>query len=118
MKYNITPCAKPRMTRADAWKKRPPVLKYWAFKQECLLKKVMCKPGDGYVFTLPMPKSWSKNKKDKMNGSPHVSRPDLDNLLKAIFDAVLPEDSHMWNIGPTCKIWGYEGSIEVVPGLI
>ena len=28
----ITPVSKPRMTRADTWKKRPCVLKYWAYK--------------------------------------------------------------------------------------
>ncbi|HHE6457291.1 TPA: RusA family crossover junction endodeoxyribonuclease, partial [Proteus mirabilis] len=30
--FNIEPVPKPRMTQADKWKKRPPVLKYFAFK--------------------------------------------------------------------------------------
>ena len=33
-KIKIIPRAKPRMTRADTWKKRPCVVKYWAYKDE------------------------------------------------------------------------------------
>lgn len=29
--YDITPIGKPRMTRADKWKQRPPVMRYRAF---------------------------------------------------------------------------------------
>ena len=37
-------------------------------------------------FVFPIPKSWSKAK--KMNPPPHTSRPDRDNLEKAIGDAL------------------------------
>ena len=32
IRYPLTGMAKPRMTKADTWKKRPIVLKYWAYK--------------------------------------------------------------------------------------
>ena len=33
-----------------------------------------------------MPKSWSKKKKLLKLGTPHTSKPDLDNLIKNILD--------------------------------
>ena len=38
------------------------------------------------IFCMPIPKSWSKKK--KANPPPHTSTPDLDNLTKAIGDAL------------------------------
>jgi len=40
MIYNINPVPKPRMTQSDKWKKRPPVLRYFAFKDECRIHDV------------------------------------------------------------------------------
>ena len=34
------------------------------------------------TFILPMPKSWSKKKKQLMHGKPHIIKPDLDNIIK------------------------------------
>lgn len=70
--FNIEPVPKPRMTQADKWKKRPPVLKYFAFKDEVKLNKITL-PESHYhiIFILPMPKSWSKTKRSEMNGKPH-----------------------------------------------
>mgnify|MGYP000220190295 CR=1 FL=1 len=58
---------KPRMTRADAWKKRPCVLRYWEFSDN--LKAAA--EAKGFVlgdevhmeFHIAMPQSWSKKKK-------------------------------------------------------
>ncbi len=41
-------------------------------------------------FHLPFPKSWRKPKCALMDGKPHTSTPDLDNMLKALFDSVMP----------------------------
>ena len=81
MIYPITPVAKPRMTQADKRIPRPIVLKYWAFKAECRLRKVTLDNGDDIVFFIPMPKSWSKKKKAAMFDRGHKQRPDIDNLL-------------------------------------
>lgn len=113
MIYDITPVAKPRMTRSDKWKKRPCVLAYRAFKDECRLKGVMLNNSAVHItFYLPMPKSWSKKKKELHNGRKHQQRPDLDNIAKALADALFIEDSHIWDERIT-KRWAYRGAIMI-----
>ncbi|MGR3219218.1 MAG: RusA family crossover junction endodeoxyribonuclease [Candidatus Anammoxibacter sp.] len=113
MHYDITPVAKPRMTQRDKWKKRPCVLHYHAFKDECRLKRVEIPQPCKIAFCVPMPKSWSEKKRSEMNHTPHTQTPDIDNMLKALFDAVCEEDSHIWNVWAV-KIWAEEGSISIV----
>ena len=111
--YQIDPCAKPRMTRADGWKKRPAVIRYWAFKDRVKLLCVELPLQKGHItFHIPMPNSWSDRRKNKMFLKPHQSRPDLDNLLKGLFDAVYAEDSYIWDFRAT-KIWDYKGKITI-----
>lgn len=113
MVYDIVPVAKPRMTQSDRWKKRPPVLKYWAFKDECNAKGVKLEESGQHVtFGIPMPKSWSKKKRFEMMEMPHQQRPDIDNLAKALMDAVLKEDCAVWEIKLT-KIWSTIGYIMI-----
>jgi|TARA_R110000823_G_scaffold149486_1_gene280253 Holliday junction resolvase RusA-like endonuclease len=107
--------AKPRMTQADSWKKRPIVLKYWEYKDDIknwavesnfnLGNEIYC------VFNIPMPPSWSKKKKEEMLGKNHQQRPDIDNLLKGLMDALLEEDSHIHTVYAN-KVWSDEGSID------
>lgn len=113
MKYNVSPNTKPRMTRADKWKKRKCVLQYWAFKDEINLRRVKFEVGQSIIFHVPMPKSWSKKKKIEMDGRPHEQVPDIDNYLKALFDSLYLDDSHIWHVGDLKKLWAYEGSIEI-----
>ena len=115
----IDPIGKPRMTRQDAWAKRPRVMRYFTFKD--LLVKLTKQQGlvlgntIKVRLTIAMPKSWSKKKKDAMRGRYHQQRPDIDNILKAIMDSLLPEDSHIHTIVAT-KIWGDIGQIEFIKG--
>ena len=115
MEYHIIPIAKPRMTRRDKWLSPPRncVRKYWNFRDQCHLKKVilLCS-GAHVVFILPMPQSWSKKKKLEMDGSKHEDKPDLDNLLKALGDALYDNDSCIWDVRIT-KRWGREGKIII-----
>lgn len=114
MIIDITPCPKPRMTRSDKWKKRPIVMKYRAFADELRLKVGDYKPG-GVVFItciIPMPKSWSKKKKEIMDGIPHQQKPDIDNYLKAFLDALCDDDSHVWDLRGL-KFWGKTGKIVI-----
>ena len=96
MTLPVTPMGKPRMTRRDKWAKRACVLRYHAFRDEV---KAHAKgfPEDIYrvdwIAYLPMPKSWSKKKKEEMCGKLHQAKPDRDNIDKAILDALLKEDS-------------------------
>ncbi|MDU3478938.1 MAG: RusA family crossover junction endodeoxyribonuclease [Citrobacter sp.] len=87
--YDITPMGKPRMTRADKWKKRPEVLRYRAFCDEVRLQGVELRESGSHVtFILPMPASWSKKKRAELNGKPHQAKPDFDNMMKALMDAI------------------------------
>lgn len=114
---DIDPIGKPRMTKADAWKKRSCVLRYWEFKYE-LVKQ--CEEA-GYeleekldlVFFIPMPKSWSKKKRKAMHMQPHKQKPDIDNLCKSFMDALASEDSKVWCITAQ-KYWSDRGSIEIL----
>lgn len=112
MIYDICPIAKPRMTRSDKWKKRPATAKYWAFCDLVQLNKVKFESGNSVVFYIPVPKSWSKRKQDLMIGKPHMQTPDLDNLVKALGDAIYKNDCELWTYRAT-KIWGYCGQIEI-----
>lgn len=110
----LDPIAKPRMTRRDKWDKRSIVNRYWAFKDELVLecKKQNFVLPDKYTvdFCIEMPKSWSEKKKNKLDGTPHQQRPDLDNLLKAINDCLKDEDSCIYQIN-AAKHWSTVGKI-------
>ena len=111
--FNIEPVPKPRMPQADKWKKRPPVLKYFAFKDEVKLNKITLPESHYHItFILPMPKSWSKTKRSEMNGKPHQQKPDKDNLEKALLDAIFDDDSRVWD-GRVTKVWGKRGQIII-----
>lgn len=119
-KYQVSPVPKPRMTQSDRWKKRPAVLRYRAFCDEVRGLGIQLRPtGDRVIFILPMPKSWSKKKRAVMLGQPHQGKPDADNMLKALWDAVHQEDKHIFH-ADALKFWGEEGQIiiERVPEAI
>ena len=113
LEVKINPVPKPRMTKSDRWKKRPCVVRYWDFKDKL---KEACKDIDigdtlSVSFHIPTPKSWSKKKAAEMHLKPHKSKPDLDNLVKALQDALLDEDSHIWKYKNVEKVWDNEGKI-------
>lgn len=111
--YSIKPNTKPRMTSSDKWKKRPCVVRYWAFKAKVReLGIIVPEGGSHIIFYIPMPKSWSKKKKSEWSGTPHQTTPDKDNLEKALLDAIYDNDAHIWDSRVT-KVWAYEGGIDV-----
>ena len=111
--YLINPVAKPRMTRADKWKKRKCVMKYRDFCDQVRASGLTL-PSAGYhiLFVLPMPASWSIKKRRAMDGQPHQQVPDKDNLEKALLDALFQNDAHIWD-GRVTKLWGEIGKIIV-----
>jgi len=112
--YGITPTPKPRMTQSDKWKKRPPVARYFQFCNEIRAAGFeLPDHGASIVFYLPMPKSWSRKKQLAMNGKPHQAKPDLDNLLKALSDAVYNDDAHIWHYKELTKLWSICGHIAI-----
>lgn len=114
MKYNIKPVPAPRMTRRDIWLKppRPAVARYRAFKDELQLLNLKLTEFHHVHFIIPMPKSWSKKKKlEKMN-EPHKQTPDIDNLIKALYDGLYRDDSHISDVRAS-KWWGEASCIIV-----
>ena len=88
-------------------------MQYRAFRDEVRLRGVKipetpCK----ITFTLEMPRTWSKKKREMMNGSAHQQTPDVDNLLKSLLDSVFEQDKKIWSVWGE-KIWGNAGAIKV-----
>ena len=119
---HVNPVAKPRMVHSDSWKKRPCVLKYWAYKDDLLLaltldqreKLSKAEEFNKMEFYVAMPKSWSDHKKMQHLGRPHQQTPDIDNYLKGFFDAVMIEDKQIWRIRDLGKWWSNDPRVEVV----
>jgi Holliday junction resolvase RusA-like endonuclease len=63
-------------------------------------------------FFIPIPKSWSLKKRNAHIGLPHKQRPDLDNLIKAVQDILLSEDSRIWEVYAS-KRWSEHGLIII-----
>jgi Holliday junction resolvase RusA-like endonuclease len=112
----VTPCPKPRMTRRDQWMRRPAVLRYRAF---CDAVRASWPDGVAFpesgahvVFHVPMPRSWSRAKREAMAGEPHRQTPDSDNLLKALLDALHANDCAVWDVRVS-KRWAATGYLEV-----
>ena len=112
---------KPRMTKADTWKKRPVVMKYWQFKDE------ISRQAKDQDFILPdeftikvyikMPQSWSKKKKESLHMKPHKQRPDLDNILKAVQDCLSTEDCGVWELYASKQWVNSENSYIIIEKL-
>jgi Holliday junction resolvase RusA-like endonuclease len=97
----VAPVPKPRQSPADRWRPSPRVLRYRAFADAvrafvgpppCLVASVEL------VFFLPAPKARRRGAKALREGSPHTLRPDTDNLVKAVLDALWEHDSGVWRI--------------------
>ena len=89
------PCAKPRMTRRDKWQRRACVLRYrsWADHARALFglsgKMTLTRPTFLYVtayFEIP------KSRKKLTASDNHTVKPDADNVLKAVCDALFEND--------------------------
>jgi Holliday junction resolvase RusA-like endonuclease len=113
MFISIEPVAKPRMTRSDRWNQRSPVNRYRAFCDELRLKNKHRELPEVLILTfyLPMPPSWTKLKKSVMLGKPHRQKPDIDNLCKAVMDALAEDDSYVY-ILQASKWWSDTPGIE------
>ena len=112
----VKPMGAPRLTKGDKWNKRPRVQRYWEFcdivRQEWGLEPFPC--AVELTFDIPMPKSWSKKKRAQLVGEHHQQTPDLDNLEKAVFDALLSRDEAIHTVYKS-KYWSEEGCICITP---
>lgn len=103
------PIGKPRMTQRDKWAKRPAVIRYrqWADKAREQIQHITL-PGEPISLSIrayfAMPQSWSKRKQAELTGQPHRSKPDWDNIAKAIQDIFWTNDQ-MVAEGRVQKFW-------------
>lgn len=65
------------------------------------------------IAIRPLPKSWSKKKRDSMNGKYASPKPDTDNILGAVMDALFPEDDDIVVDVKAKKIWGEDAAIHI-----
>ncbi len=119
IKYDVVPNTKPRQTRRDKWLKPPRkcVAKYRAYSDAVNALDIQLPFGCHHiVFCIPMPKSWSKKKKNESRYQKHQQTPDRDNLDKALLDSIYKHseggDQHIWD-GRITKIWVDEGAVLV-----
>lgn len=113
------PVPKPRQSQRDKWAQRPCVMRYRAWAD---LVRV-CAAGHGraasyeFRFYLLIPASYTKAKRAWLSGRWHDQKPDLDNLVKAAIDALLPDgDEKVYRIVAT-KFWAGAGGprTEIIP---
>lgn len=104
---------KPRGQRSDKWKKRPCMVRYWAFKDRV---REAASPHAGHIVAtgqihaflvwVPMPQSWPAKRQAGMRGQPHqAGRNDIDNYLKGVLDTLFDNDGFIWSIGRLEKRW-------------
>lgn len=102
----------PRQTRLNKikiratgkWVKSPVVERYRAFRDEV---RVAAHPhrslieacsGLQIVAYMRIPPSWSNKKQMDLRGAPCLAKPDIDNIGKAVLDALFEEDKGVWRM--------------------
>lgn len=101
----IRPLGKPRMTQSDKWKERATVLRYRTYCDQ--LRAAFNRTGKFLTCRSLVIKVVFGTKKDEMWGLPHDQKPDADNILKGVMDALLIEDERV-NYIELGKFWGME----------
>ena len=113
---DIRAVPKPRMTQSDKWKQRPIVTNYRQYKDDLrsLLPQGFFLP-DSFkiIFAFEITESWSKDKKLSMLSMPHQQKPDLDNCVKGITDALNKKDESIWHCDAK-KIWALKNYIQII----
>lgn len=117
------PVGKPRMTQRDRLKQRPCVLRYRAWcdlvraAADLSAPMVVQRPITLFVVAyVAMPQSWSAVTRRALQGKPHTTKPDADNLLKSISDALFVNDELIWSATIQKRwadAWGARVEIEI-----
>ena len=109
---------KPRMTQRDKWKKRPCVMRYrdWCDRVRAGVGNTLPAVEDvaelNWTAYFQPPKSWSKTRRLEAMGQRHRSKPDRDNIDKAILDCLFVRDEYIAD-GRTRKRWDWRARLEV-----
>ena len=109
VKVFIEPMGAVRLSSSDRWKKRPRAQKYFDWKNrfkaiisksielQAVINDVVKSGGIAISTYHQVPESWSKKKKLSSYGGQMRSKPDWDNVAKAVCDVLFKEDSHIAN---------------------
>jgi Holliday junction resolvase RusA-like endonuclease len=109
---------KPRMTQRDKWKKRPCVVAYRAWADRLREAAPKDLPIAEYVERLVVratyapPKSWSRKKQAEHIGQMMRTKPDGDNVLKSVCDALWIDDHKLGDKGVQRR-WAWGDGIEI-----
>lgn len=111
------PIGAPRMTQRDRWKKRPVVLRYFAWRDKAREAAGELPPAEqieslSWVAYFSPPVSWSKKKRTAVLGQLHRAKPDRDNIDKAILDALFEKDQNIAK-GSVEKRWDVYERLEI-----
>ena len=97
--YEFTICGnpvpQPRMVKSDKWAKRPCVVRYfdWCnYARTCYTELPSDAVGIHVNVFIQFPEYYSKKKRKSLANSFHRIKPDCDNILKAILDALFKRD--------------------------
>ena len=129
--WPVRAMGKPRMTQRDRWNPSPQVKRYLAFKDELRLRtasrrshieEVLFSPGSttAWIFYVKMPTSYyrggkrsSENTKAfKLRNTGMDQKPDLDNIMKAVWDTLAIEDKAIYGL-MAWKLWSDEDRITM-----
>ena len=111
------PIGAPRQTQRDKWKQRPCVVAYRDWKDFARQCAGELPPADQVLalswtaYFIP-PESWSKKKRAAAIGTLHRSKPDRDNIDKAVLDALFAQDAAI-AAGMICKRWDWVERLDV-----
>jgi Holliday junction resolvase RusA-like endonuclease len=112
---------KPRMTRRDKWAKRPCVMAYWSWADQARATagKVFAPQAAGDVRLIRItafyrpPESWSYTRRTAAIGTMKRTRPDPDNIAKAVLDALWPDNDAAVGDVEVRRRYGTEDMTEV-----
>jgi Holliday junction resolvase RusA-like endonuclease len=109
---DIDPVPAPRQTQRDRWTMRRPVARYRAYADALGAAGIRLPTAFVVSFHIAMPTSWPESLKAAMEGKPHLRKPDKDNLLKALQDALMESDACIHSSAQT-KRWARAGRVVI-----
>ena len=95
-KFDIVPLGAVRMTKRGKFVKEN-AKRYLAYKEFIKTSATQQVKGEFFeegpigvniIFTMPIPPSWSQKKQREAVGRYHTNTPDIDNLIKGVFDSL------------------------------
>lgn len=108
---------KPRMTQRDKWAKRPVVVAYraWADGVRNIVRTI---PPAARTVTISLvaryrvPASWSRIRRIDAIGERKRTKPDPDNIAKAVLDALWSQDAAVGDV-TVQRFWAQRDQLEI-----